>query len=78
MAETQAATHPKLGNAMIMRVAATHSKLGNAMRVSATHPSNNTQWNEGGSNTLYTVIKEAMQVSKLRWGGGPTQPATHW
>ena len=47
------------------------------MRVSATHPSNNTQWNEGGSDTLYTVIKEAMQVSKLRWGGGPTLPSPY-
>ena len=75
-AKTVAATHFKLDNAM--RVAATHPKLGNAMRVAATYPSNNMQWNEGGSHTPYTVIKEVMQVSNLRWGGGPTQPAMHW
>ena len=48
------------------------------MRVAATHPSNNTQWNERGSDTPNTVIKEATEVSKLRWGGGPTQPAMLW
>ena len=57
-----------------VRVEATQPKLRNAMRVAATHPSNNTQWNEGGSDTPYTVIKQAMEASKLRWGGGPTQP----
>ena len=59
-----------------IKVEATHPKLGNAMRVAVTHPCNNIQWNEGGSDTPYVVIKEAMQVSNLRWGGGPTQPAT--
>ena len=41
------------------------------MRVAATHPSNNTQWNEGGCDTPYTVIKEATEVSKLRGVGAP-------
>ena len=68
-----AATHSKLGTAK--RVAVTHLKLDNAMRVAVTYPSNN--MNEGGSHTPYTVIKEVMQVSKLRWGGGSTQPAMH-
>ena len=50
-----------------VRVEATQPKLGNAMRVAATHPSNNTQWNEGGSDTPYTVIKEATEMSKLKY-----------
>ena len=54
-----------------MRGTATHPKLGNAMRVAATHPSDNTQWNEGDSDTPYTVIKEATEVSTLRWVGVP-------
>ena len=60
-----------------IREAATHPKLGSAMRVAATHPSDNTQWNEGDSDTPYTVIKEATEVSPLRWGWCPTQRATH-
>ena len=53
-----------------IKVAATHPKLGNAMRVAVTHPCNYMQWNEGGSDTPYVVIKEAMQVSNLRRGVG--------
>ena len=66
-----------------MRVAATHpSNIRNGMRVAATHPSNE-QCSEGGSDTPCTVTDEAMSgahphpgVNKLRWGGGPTWPAT--
>ena len=53
-----------------IKVAATHPKLGNAMRVAVTHPCNYMEWNEGGSDTPYVVIKEAMQVSNLRRGVG--------
>ena len=53
-----------------IKVAATHPKLGNAMRVAVTHPCSNMQWNKGGSDTPYVVIKEAMQVSNLRRGVG--------
>ena len=79
-----AATHPSnIGNGM--RVAATHPSnnisIGNGMRVAATHPSNE-QCSEGGSNTPCTVTDKAMSeahphpgVTKLRCGGGPTQPA---
>ena len=73
-------THPKRSRAI--RVAATHpSNIRNGMRVAATHPSNE-QCSEGGSNTPCTIMDEAMsgahphpRVNKLRWGGGPTQPA---
>ena len=76
-----AATHPKLSRAI--RVAATHpSNIHNGMRVAATHPSNE-QCSEGGSDTPCTVTDEATSgahphpgVNKLRWGGGPTRPAT--
>ena len=76
-----AATHPKLSRAI--RVAATHpSNIRNGMRVAATHPSNE-QCSEGGSDTPCTVTDEAMgeahphpEVNKLRWGGGPSRPAT--
>ena len=44
-----------------VKVAATHPNLGTTMRVVATQP--------------YMLIKEATHVSKLRCGGGPTQPA---
>ena len=74
-----AATHPKRSRAI--KVAATHPSnyIRNGMRVAATHPE---QYSEGGSNTPCTVTDEAMSgvhphpgVNKLRWGGGPTQPA---
>ena len=66
-----------------MRVAATHpSNISNGMRVAATHPSNE-QCSEDGSDTPCTVTDEAASgahphpgVNKLRWGGGPTRPAT--
>ena len=76
------ATHPSnIRNGM--RVAATHpSNIHNGMRVAATHPSNE-QCSEGGSDTPCTVTDEATSgvhphpgVNKLRWGGGPTRPAT--
>ena len=75
-----AATHPSNNG---MRVAATHpNNIRNGMRVAATHPSNE-QCSEGGSDTPCTVTDEAMSgahphpgVNKLRWGGGPTWPAT--
>ena len=66
-----------------MRVAVTHtSNICNGMRVAGTHPSNE-QCSEGGSNTPCMVTDEATSgahphpgVNKLRWGGGPTRPAT--
>ena len=76
------ATHPSnIRNGM--RVAATHANnIHNGMRVAATHPSNE-QCSEGGSDTPCTVMVEATSgahphpgVNKLRWGGGPTRPAT--
>ena len=77
-----AATHPSnIRNGL--RVAATHpSNIRNGMRVAARHPSNE-QCSEGGSDTPCMVMDEATSgayphpgVNKLRWGGGPTQPAT--
>ena len=76
-----AATHPKVSRAI--RVAATHpSNIRNGMRVAAIHLSNE-QCSEGGSDKPCTVTDEATsgahphpEVNKLRWGGGPTQPAT--
>ena len=77
-----AVTHPS-NKRNGMRVAATHpSNIHNGMRVAATHPSNE-QCSEGGSDTPCTVTDEATSgahphpgVNKLRWGGGPTRPAT--
>ena len=75
-------THPSnIRNGM--RVAATHpSNIRNGMRAAGTHPSNE-QYSEGGSDTPCTVTDEATsgaylqpEVNKLRWDGGPTQPAT--
>ena len=77
-----AATHPSnIHNGM--RVAATHpGNIHNGMRVAATHPSDE-QCSEGGSDSPCTVTDEATSgahphpgVNKLRWGGGPTRPAT--
>ena len=78
-----AAAHPSnIRNGL--RVAVTHpsNNICNGMRVAARHPSNE-QCSEGGSDTPCMVMDEATSgayphpgVNKLRWGGGPTQPAT--